>query len=56
MPTRRNKLAYAKWARAVKVSFRLTIPRRSGTVANIAPTKKIDMTMGPLLGSALKMW
>jgi hypothetical protein len=40
----------------VKAWFGLTIPRRSGTVANIAPTKKTDMTMGPLLGSALKAW
>ncbi len=40
----------------IKVRDGLTTPNRTGTVANIAPTKKTDMTMGPLFGSALKMW
>jgi hypothetical protein len=33
-----------------------TVPNSTGTVAKTASTKNTEMTTGPLLGSALKMW
>ena len=40
----------------VEKGVRRTDPRRTGTVANTARTKNIEMILGPLLGSGLKMW
>jgi hypothetical protein len=39
-----------------KLEIELTAPSKTGTVAKMASTKNTLMIIGPLLGSALKIW